>query len=66
MPKIDSVRAETEGDYEYKINGYGTVSINKYTGSNTDVVIPEEIAGIKVETELYIMILLNPLLKRKI
>ncbi len=36
------------GDYEYNILDDATVEITKYTGKNTDVVIPSEINGTKV------------------
>ena len=37
--------AETSGDYEYKIDSDGNVTITKYIGSGGDVVIPEELEG---------------------
>ncbi len=40
-----SVGAETIGDYEYEVLDNETVSITKYIGSDTDVVIPSEIDG---------------------
>ena len=43
-----SVGAETSGDYEYEVLYDGTVSITKYNGSDTDVIIPSEIDGKKV------------------
>lgn len=43
-----SVGAETSGDYEYAALEDGTISITRYNGSDTDVVIPSEIDGKKV------------------
>ncbi len=42
------VYAETEGDWEYTILEDGTVEITNYTGSATEVVVPDVIAGMKV------------------
>ncbi len=39
----------TEGDYEYQINDLGTVTIVKYIGADTEVVIPDTIADTTVE-----------------
>lgn len=38
----------TYGDFEYTVLDDSTVSIKMYTGSDTDVVIPSEIDGMKV------------------
>ncbi len=43
-----SVGAETSGDYDYEVLDDGTVSITKYNGSDSDVIIPSEIDGKKV------------------
>lgn len=43
-----SVGAATSRDYEYKVLNDGTVSITKYNGSGTDIIIPSEIYGCKV------------------
>ena len=40
--------AETWGDYEYTVLEDGTVEITKYNGTETELVIPEEIDGKKV------------------
>ncbi len=40
-----SVRAETSGDYTYKVLSDGTVQIAGYTGTATEVEIPETIDG---------------------
>ena len=44
--KIDEVKAETYGDYEYSLINDGTeVKITGYSGLDTDIVIPSEIDG---------------------
>lgn len=48
IPTTSSVWAEVEGDFEYNNNGNGTATITNYIGSDTDVAIPREIAGLKV------------------
>ena len=42
------VMAETSGDWEYKILEDETVEINKYTGNDVELSIPEELDGKKV------------------
>lgn len=42
------VAAAGSGDFTYAINGDGTATVTGYTGSDTKVVIPEEIDGYKV------------------
>ena len=42
-----NAKAETYGDFEYKVE-HGTVTITRYTGSETEVTIPSEIDGKKV------------------
>ena len=44
LPAIN-VSAETYGDYEYTVLYDGTVEITGYTGSETDIEIPDEIDG---------------------
>ena len=46
---VSAANTITEGDYEYQINGQGTVTIVKYLGSNLDVTIPSKIADTVVE-----------------
>ena len=43
-----SVGAETSGEYEYEVLEDGTVSITKYNGSDTNVIIPSNIDEKKV------------------
>src|SRR5690625_310753 len=44
------VSAAVKGDYEYKENGSGTVTITNYNGAGGDVVIPEQLGGKSVTT----------------
>ena len=37
-----------EGDFQYEVGSNGEVTITKYTGSETSIVVPEEIDGKKV------------------
>ena len=46
--KIDVHRWTAEGDFEYTVLDDGTVSINSYTGSDKNVVIPSVLGGKKV------------------
>ena len=45
-----SVKAEklTSGDYTYSVNSDGTVTIEKYNGNASELVIPDTIEGMKV------------------
>lgn len=43
-----SVGAYVSGDFEYQILDDGTAEITRYTGSETDLVIPSELNGYKV------------------
>ena len=38
-------QANSEDDYEWEDNGDGTVTITEYTGTNTNIVIPDELDG---------------------
>ena len=44
LPSV-AASAETSGDYEYTVLEDGTVEITGYTGSETDIEIPDEIEG---------------------
>lgn len=44
----ESVGAYVSGDFEYQILSDGTAEITRYTGSETDLVIPSEFNGCKV------------------
>lgn len=44
----ESVGAYVSGDFEYQILSDGTAEITRYTGSETDLVIPSEVNGCKV------------------
>ncbi len=44
----DAARYYTSGDYTYQVNDAGEVSITKYNGEGTIVVIPSELDGCKV------------------
>lgn len=50
-----SVSAETFvcGDFEYQVLSDDTANITKYTGSETDLVLPSELDGHKVDTLYY-------------
>ncbi|MBQ8791216.1 MAG: fibronectin type III domain-containing protein, partial [Ruminiclostridium sp.] len=47
---VVSAGAETYGDYEYTVLSEGTVKITDYTGSATELEIPSEIDGKKVNS----------------
>ena len=49
-----SQKAGDEYAYEYQDNGDGTVTITKYTGTDTNVVVPSAIAGKKVVSVAYL------------
>ena len=40
-----TVKAETEGDYEYELQSDGTVIITNYTGADTEVTVPDSLNG---------------------
>lgn len=45
----ESVGAYVSGDFEYQVLDDGTAKITRYAGSETDVIIPSELDGHKVE-----------------
>lgn len=45
----ESVGAYVSGNFEYQILSDGTARITQYTGSETDIIIPSELDGYKVE-----------------
>lgn len=44
-PLATTVYAQTSGDYEYSMNSDGTVTIEAYTGTETDLIIPGTLDG---------------------
>ena len=48
-PPVSNVQAATEGDYEYfEIVDDNTVRISRYTGTDTEVIIPDQLGGMDV------------------
>jgi len=44
-PLAATAYAQTSGDYEYSMNPDGTVTIETYTGTETELVIPSTLDG---------------------
>ena len=47
MIPLTALAEETEGDFRYSVNG-GEVTVDEYLGTDTEVVIPDKIAGYPV------------------
>lgn len=62
LESIDA-QAATSGDYEYNINSKGTVTITKYNGHSSKVIIPQKIRGKKVTNIGYMAFYQNKYLK---
>ena len=45
IPEYNAAEANPASDFEYAVNKDGGITITKYIGTDTDVVIPEKIEG---------------------
>ena len=48
-----TAQAATSGGFEYTVNSDGTATITKYTGSDTNVVVPATIDGHRAQLRIF-------------
>ncbi|MCL2491599.1 MAG: InlB B-repeat-containing protein, partial [Coriobacteriia bacterium] len=48
IPTIASATISSDGDWEYEPHGFGTITLTRYLGSDTDLIIPSMIDGYQV------------------